>query len=141
MRLERFLLAIFVMSLGGISAELLVSGHTESAWQWTPLILIGLALPTLALQWRGTASLPLRILLWCFIVSGVVGTVLHTSAKMEFQSESDQSLKGWALFLKSFESKNPPALAPGAMVQLGLVGLAYQAARSAGRSKRKEETA
>jgi hypothetical protein len=138
LNLERFLLGIFVLGLGGTAAELLMSGHTESPWQWAPLILMAVALPALAHQFtQSSSALPLRTVLLLFLASGVAGTILHTRAKMEFQSESDPSLKGWALFLKSFESKNPPFLAPGAMAQLGLVGLAYQSARAT-RARTKE---
>ena len=76
MRLERFLLGIFVLGLGGTAAELLLSGHTESGLQWIPLALMALALPAVAHQWtRTTASLPLRAVRWLFLASGVVGSV------------------------------------------------------------------
>jgi hypothetical protein len=141
MNVERFLLLILVTGLVGIAVELLVSGHTESAWQWVPLILIGIAFPALGIQTVSGAGRPLRVLMWLFLASGVIGITLHNKAKMEFQLESDRSLSGWALFLKSFDSKNPPALAPGAMVQLGLIGLAYQAARKARSCKLNKEIA
>jgi hypothetical protein len=135
MTLERFLLFIFLSGLLGIAAELIVSGHTESAWQWAPLVLLGLAVPALAAQIFSSAPRPLQLLMGLFVVSGFIGTVLHNQAKMEFQKEGDRSLAGWALFMKSFDSKNPPALAPGAMVQLGLIGLAYQASRKTRNTK------
>ena len=59
------------------------------------------------------------------IVSGGVGMYLHLQANMEFQLEMDATLSGWALLKKSVVAKAPPALAPGAMTQLGLIGLAY----------------
>jgi hypothetical protein len=34
-------------------------------------------------------------------------------------------LAGWQLFWQAIRSKTPPALAPGVMIQLGLIGLAY----------------
>ena len=37
----------------------------------------------------------------------------------------DPALSGMALFQKAILAKAPPALAPGAMTQLGLIGLAY----------------
>jgi hypothetical protein len=37
----------------------------------------------------------------------------------------DPSLSGWPLFVKVVTAKAPPALAPGVMVQLGLLGLVY----------------
>jgi hypothetical protein len=50
---------------------------------------------------------------------------LHLRANMEFQLEMDATLKGLDLFKKSIVAKAPPALAPGSMAQLGLIGLAY----------------
>jgi hypothetical protein len=44
---------------------------------------------------------------------------------MEFQLEMDPSLQGVNLYRKAILAKTPPALAPGAMIQLGLIGLAY----------------
>jgi len=37
----------------------------------------------------------------------------------------DPSLEGWALFVKVIRAKAPPALAPAAMIQIGLLGLLY----------------
>jgi hypothetical protein len=50
---------------------------------------------------------------------------LHFEVNMEFQREMDPALAGMALFQKAILAKSPPALAPGAMIQLGLIGLAY----------------
>jgi hypothetical protein len=50
---------------------------------------------------------------------------LHYRANVAFQREVDPSIAGQALFLKAITAKTPPALAPGSMSQLGLIGLAY----------------
>jgi hypothetical protein len=50
---------------------------------------------------------------------------LHFQVNMEFQLEMDPALAGMALFRTAILAKSPPALAPGAMIQLGLIGLAY----------------
>jgi hypothetical protein len=60
-----------------------------------------------------------------FIVSGLAGFVLHYQGNREFQLEVNPSLDGLELFLKVIRAKAPPALAPGAMIHLGLLGLAY----------------
>jgi hypothetical protein len=50
--------------------------------------------------------------------------------------ESNPSLAGWDLVWQAIGGKTPPLLAPGAMIQLGLVGLAYTYKHPAlGRSK------
>jgi hypothetical protein len=50
---------------------------------------------------------------------------LHFRGNMEFQLDIDPSLGGWALVSKVIRAKAPPAMAPAAMAQLGLLGLVY----------------
>ena len=125
---RRILLAILVLGVCGITAELLLLAHTEDLNQWIP---IALAAMTLVLSGmvalRPTpASLRLfQLVMVLMILSGALGMYLHLSANMEFQLEMDSTLKGFALLKKSIVAKSPPALAPGAMAQLGLIGLAY----------------
>ena len=57
------------------------------------------------------------------VAVGLTGILLHYRGSMEFQTETYPDLSGWKLFLKVVRAKSPPALAPGAMVQLGLLGL------------------
>ena len=59
------------------------------------------------------------------MISGAVGMYLHFQVNMEFQLEMDPALTGMSLFRKAILAKAPPALAPGVMTQLGLIGLAY----------------
>ena len=67
----------------------------------------------------------LRWLMLAFVVSGLAGIYLHFQGSAEFKLESNPKLGGMALFWEAIRSKAPPLLAPGAMVQLGLIGLAY----------------
>ena len=78
----------------------------------------------------------LQFVMLTYIGTGVIGITLHFKANAEFQREIDPSLGGLALFWKVVEATAPPALAPGVMVQLGLLGLVYtlQASR-AGRTR------
>ena len=126
--LRRFLLGIFLLGVSGITAELLLMGHYEDAYQQIPLALAALSLAAVcALRLRpgrGTVNL-FRVLMAGFILSGMIGAILHFQVNMEFQLEMDSSLKGLALYRKAILAKTPPALAPGAMIQLGLIGLAY----------------
>lgn len=126
--LRAFLLAVLLLGMAGTAAELLLIGHFEDAWQWTPLLLFALCVVTLA--WygasRSAASLrALQAVMLLFIVSGGIGFWLHMQAKIEFQLEVNPSLAGMALYRKALESVSPPALAPGMMIQLGLLGLAF----------------
>jgi len=126
--LRRFLLAILALGLAGTLTELVLLRHDEGGLQWIPLVLIGLAMATVL--WRvvrgGRASLvALELLMLVFPLAGIAGMALHFRANVEFQTEIDPSMSGWTLFTKAIHAKAPPALAPGAMIQLGLIGLAY----------------
>lgn len=123
-----FLLATFLVGTAGTSVELALLGHIEDLWQVVPLLLAGLAVGILIVlisrpsrEWL----LALRVVLVAMIASGVLGAYLHLRANMEFQLETDPTLSGLALLGKAVRAKSPPALAPGAMIQLGLIGLAY----------------
>ena len=125
---RRILLAIFLIGLVGISAELLLLNHIEDLTQWIPLALSGAAVASsAAVAVRpSTATIRLfQLVMLLLIISGAVGIYLHYGATTEFQLEMDPTLKGFALFKKAIVAKAPPALAPGAMTQLGLIGLAY----------------
>ena len=92
-----------------------------------PLVLIACALVVLA--WhaasRGRASLlTLRATMALFVIAGVAGLVLHYKGNVEFELEMYPSLSGWELFREAVTGATP-ALAPGTMIQLGLLGLAF----------------
>jgi hypothetical protein len=125
---RRILLAILLLGIAGISLELWLMAHLEDVYQQIPLWLAGAGALTAALvasrPTAGTVQL-LRAVMGLFLISGVVGMYLHFQVNMEFQLEMDPALSGRALFEKAILAKTPPALAPGAMIQLGLIGLAY----------------
>ena len=58
------------------------------------------------------------------IAAGVAGGWLHYDGNAEFELEMDALLEGLELFEESMTGATP-VLAPGAMIQIGLVGLAY----------------
>ena len=125
---RRILLAILLLGVIGITAELLLLGHVEDLNQLIP---VGLAVATLIASVVVTVKpsvTTVRVfqgVMLLLIASGALGMYFHFSANTEFQLEMDPSLRGLALFRKSILAKAPPALAPGAMTQLGLIGLAY----------------
>lgn len=125
---RRLLLTILLLGIVGISLELWLMAHTEDFYQLIPLWLAGAAIvaaPLVALRPSiGTIRL-FRAVMVLFLLSGVVGMVLHFQVNLEFQTEMDPALAGMALLRKAILAKTPPALAPGAMIQLGLIGLAY----------------
>ena len=126
-------LLLLILSIGmiGTAADLLLIEHYEDGWQIPPLAMIAVAL--LIVLWiaarRGqagwTAILALRVTMVLFVLTGALGILLHYNGNRDFQIEMDPSLSGWALFVKVMTAKAPPALAPGTMAQLGLLGLVY----------------
>lgn len=125
--LRRALLGVLAVGLAGTLAELLLLGHWEDAWQWVPLALLGAGL--VAVAWharqRGPASLRvLQAVMAACVAAGVLGVVLHYRGNAEFELERVPELTGWPLFREAMTGATP-ALAPGAMVQLGLLGLLY----------------
>jgi hypothetical protein len=125
--IRRLLFITLVVSLVGAISELLLLGHFEDAWQWTPIGLISLGF--LVLAWygldRGPASLGVfRGLMVLFLVAGGLGVILHYRGNVEFELEMYPDMHGWKLFAETMTGATP-ALAPGSMVQIGLVGLAW----------------
>jgi hypothetical protein len=129
--LRRLLLLVLAAGLVGTGADLLLIEHYEDMWQAPPLALIGLALALVAWFLARPAAvgwkivLGFRVVMAAFVVAGVLGVFLHASGNREFQTEIDPSLTGWPLLVKVMTAKAPPALAPGVMAQLGLLGLLY----------------
>ncbi|MGZ9157214.1 MAG: hypothetical protein ACXW6J_28355 [Candidatus Binatia bacterium] len=126
--LRKILLAILALGMIGAVTELILLKHTEDIYQWTPLVLLGVGLPVLA--WQGVRGdvLSLQLLRWLmcgFVAAGTAGVYFHFQGSAEFKLESQPNLAGMALFWAAIGAKAPPLLAPGSMVQLGLLGLAY----------------
>jgi hypothetical protein len=132
------ILPILFFGLLGTGAELLLLQHTGSWWELIPLALIGLAL--VILTWNAITQHPASVrsvqgIMALFLFAGVAGIVLHYQSSMEFKLETNAALSGWTLFWAVMSAKTPPALAPGTMIQLGLLGFAYSYQHPASYSK------
>jgi 4-hydroxybenzoate polyprenyltransferase len=127
-RLRRYLLALFVLVVVATFAELLLAKHTEDLPQFIPFFLLGLSLALLALYGALRRRWGLRafqVLMILFVAGGMTGSVLHYRGKTEFALERQPDLTGLALFREALKGTNPPLLAPGAMIALGLLGLIW----------------
>ena len=127
--IRQILLTIFLLGAVGTGAELLLVGHIEEVWQWIPLALLLMGLLALLVHAFAGSSSSTRIfqvMMILFITSGIVGIGLHYKARMEFKLEMNPEVGGTKLFLETIRGATvPPVLAPGMMIQLGLLGLAY----------------
>jgi hypothetical protein len=119
------LLALLVFGMVGTLVELFLLGHTESVSQWIPIVLLAIGLLTaIALAMR-PAPLTVRALqatMLAFVASGLAGLYLHYRGNAEFELEMRPALHGFELFRESLGGATP-SLAPGTMVQFGLLGL------------------
>jgi hypothetical protein len=126
--LRRLILALLTLGLVVTLGDLLGLGHYKDSWQVIPIASLITAL--LIVVWHvfsGSAASVrvLRVVMAVFLVVGLIGLTLHMRGSVEFQLEANPDLAGWPLIAKVLKAKAPPALAPGAMVQMGLLGLVY----------------
>lgn len=125
--LRQLLLALVLLGIVGLEIELALLRHAESFSQWIAhvTLMIGL-LSTAAVYLRpGPATLrPFQAVMAIFLAVGGLGVYLHVSGNVEFARERDPALAGANLIWKALRGATP-ALAPGALAQLGLLGLLY----------------
>jgi hypothetical protein len=124
---RRILLVTLVLGLTGTALELLLLEHFEDWRQMIPLGLIAAAL--LVLLWhaahRGPAPVQaLQVLMIVFVLAGALGLTLHYRGNAEFELEMYPDRAGLELLREAMMGATP-ALAPGTMIQLALIGLAY----------------
>lgn len=125
---RRMLGVILLLGMSGTGVELLLMEHHDGFQQLIPLVLLGTGV--LGVAWHmltGSAAsgMAVRGVMLLFLAAGLAGVYYHLTANIEFQRETDPALRGSALIWMALHATVPPALAPGIMAQLGLVGLAY----------------
>jgi hypothetical protein len=124
---RQLLFAVVLLGIVGLEVELALLRHADSFQQWIPhvVLMIGL-LSTLTVYMRpGPATLrPFQVIMVAFLVVGALGVYLHLMGNVEFARERNPSLSGVGLVWKALRGATP-ALAPGALAQLGLLGLLY----------------
>jgi hypothetical protein len=126
--LRRWILMILVLGLLGTVTELVLLEHYEQPLQFVPLVLIVAALGILWWEFRrhhAASRRATQIVMALFVLAGFVGFVAHFQGSAEYQLELNPDMSTWELLEKILRAKAPPLLAPGMMLQLGLLGLAY----------------
>ena len=76
------------------------------------------AMPNMVSGW----SISIRTAMLLFVLAGLVGLWLHIKGNTEWELESDPAMRGLDLAWSALRGATP-TLAPGALVQLGLMGL------------------
>ncbi len=124
---RRVILLILVLGMAGVFVELMLAEHFADAWQLMPLVLVALGVAVVAWHARSGSSSSgraLRAVMALFIVSGCLGVFLHYRGNAEFEREQNPRAARWTVFREAMMGATP-ALAPGVMVQIGLLGLLY----------------
>lgn len=124
---RQMILALVVIGIVGLVVELLLLGHTDSFTQWLPLVTLGAGLASaIAVVWRESRS-TVRVfgaVMALFVIIGVLGLYFHFNGNIEWALERNPDLSGRQLAWKALRGATP-ALAPGALAQLGLLGLIW----------------
>ena len=125
--LRQLILALVFVGIVGLEIELALLKHAESFTQWIPHIslLAGLILTAVAYLRPGPGTLRMfQAMMVIYVLVGVLGVYLHLRGNVEFALERDPTLSGLRLLWKALRGATP-ALAPGALAQLGLLGFLY----------------
>ena len=142
-QLRRLILWLLTFGLVALFGELIALGHYEDWKQFAPLTAILLTLLTIgwhAASGNAPSVRTLQVVCAILMVTGAIGIILHYRSNVEFQLEVSPGLVGWDLIKKALNAKAPPALAPGVMAQLGVLGLIYTFRHPALRGSQEERT-
>ncbi|MEJ2502640.1 MAG: hypothetical protein P8177_04865 [Gemmatimonadota bacterium] len=126
-RLRLFAAWLFLFGAAGTLGELVLLEHTESLVQWLPLVAVAAGAATVVWALARPAAAALRAVQGTgalIAVVGAVGVGYHYSGNEAFELEMSPESGGWTLVWDSLTGATP-ALAPGLMVQLGLLGMAF----------------
>src|SRR5687768_13386293 len=101
--------------------------HFDGWLMLIPLVVLALGLVVSALAALRPTAPVVRIfqaLMGAFILAGLLGLWLHYSGNEAFELEIAPATSGFSLVWKAMRGA-VPTLAPGALVQLGLLGLIW----------------
>lgn len=127
--LRRWLLATYLVGAVGLGIELFLMEHVEGIWQQLPLWVLAASVATLGVLPFLPRPAVIRVFqggMIALALCGGLGVYLHFEGKVEFKRELDPTLAGWELVWECLHGHSlPPVLAPGMLVMLGMLGLAY----------------
>ena len=124
---NKILVVTLLFMVIGTAMELYLLDHYEDSLQLIPLLCLAAALLSFAVVLFRPSSHSLvvfKAVLGLNALSGLVGIYLHLEANYEFELEMKPGAAGWELFTESLAGALP-ALAPGSMIALALIGYSY----------------
>lgn len=123
--MRKLLFAVVLVGIAGLSAELVLLEHWDEWLQWAPFGGLALAFAATSAAWARPRAATIRALqaaMGLLLALGALGIWLHYRGNALFELEMDPSARGWGLFRTALFGATP-LLAPGALVQIALVGL------------------
>jgi hypothetical protein len=124
---RRGILAVLVFGCVGLIGELVLLEHYTELTQLPPLVLSALLLIGILWHWQSGDKMSLRflqVIALLLVLAGGVGVVLHAESNWEFERELEPDLVGMPFWLNVIRGATP-MLAPGTLIQFGLLGLLY----------------
>jgi hypothetical protein len=123
---RRGLLGLLTLGTIGMLAELWLVEHFDDANQIIPVVIGTTGLVSIVVVLARPSRYAVRALqfvMLCYAGAGIIGISMHYQANVIAQHEANPALTGEALFWQVVRSPAPPALSPGILVQLALLGL------------------
>jgi hypothetical protein len=102
--IRRILLALLLLGVVGLTLELLLLEHTESATQLIPLALLALGFVvavTVAVRPTRRSLRLFQGVMLLFVAAGLLGIYLHVRGNILFEQETDPSARGLDLIWRS----------------------------------------
>lgn len=125
--LRRGILALLALGAMGVITELILLEHYEEPVQFVPLALLALTLATILWHWIDGGRRSLRafqVVMLLMVVAGTIGIGLHLRENVATELDLNPGSSGLAFWLEVVRG-DLPTLAPGTLVQFGLLGLLY----------------
>lgn len=125
--MRSLLLGVVLLGILGLAAELYLLAHYFETAQWAPLVTLGLAfVATVVVAIRpGRATVrAFQATMALAVVVGLVGVGFHLWSNFQFDVEIVPDSPPFERFVNVMRGA-VPSLAPGALAQLGLVGLVF----------------
>jgi hypothetical protein len=129
--IRRGMLAVLVFGCVGLIADLVLLEHYAELTQLPPLVLCVLGIIAVIAHWIGNGAKSVRALQvvgLLMVLSGALGMYFHGEENLEHATrdaeEYGEAASGSAFWM-SVVKGDAPALAPGTMIQFGLLALLY----------------
>ena len=124
---RRILLMTLIGSMIGVEIELFLLDHLKPVMQLVPVLLMAFGLAVIG--WYGITRNPASMKVFqatmgVCIATGVLGIFVHLGFSATEAAKKDKTLQGFPLIRAALTGIAPP-FAPAALIEIGLVGLAY----------------